>query len=329
MPTDPVLSASPETSSRPSPPRARVLVSALACLPRACGAAEARDACRYQVAWAINPHMRIGAAEPARAVRQHDAFVRLLARLGAVVDVVPFVHAAYDSVFMKDSAVLVHRDGCDRALLSRPLHEQRSLEQPARKAALEALGFVVEAAPEVPFEGGDVVVRPGDRGAFLGHGFRSSRAGAGALERFLGAPVVPLRLRDPELYHLDMALAVLGDGTILLCEEALTADSVRAVVSAAGASDVVSVPHEEARRFALNVVELGTDIVLGVHAPRLQAELGSRSLTTHVASLDEFHHAGGSAACLVARVHGFDGARASTYSSVTSSATAAIRSTAA
>jgi N-dimethylarginine dimethylaminohydrolase len=315
--------------------RARFVVSALACAPRACGADEPRDACRYRVAWSINPHMRIGAVEPDRAMRQHDALVRLLAQLGAIVDTVPFVHGAYDSVFMKDSAVLVHRAGCDRALLSRPLHDERQREQPARREALEASGFVVDVAPDAPFEGGDVVVRPGDRGAFFGHGVRSSIDAAPALERFLGAPVVPLCLRDPNLFHLDMALASLHDGTILLCEEALTPDSVRAVVHAAEAqaSDVVRVPYDEARRFALNVIEVGSDVVLGAHAPRLEAILRARHVTTHVASLSEFHHAGGSAACLVARVHGCEAARArangETYSSDTSSATAAIRSTAA
>src|SRR5580692_4145371 len=62
------------------------------------------------------------AVEPARAVRQHRALVRQLRTLGAIVDIIPFVHGAYDSVFAKDSAVLLRRDGRDHGLMAQPLH---------------------------------------------------------------------------------------------------------------------------------------------------------------------------------------------------------------
>lgn len=282
-----------------SPPR--LLVSAPRCKPNRCAVKE-RDACTYRVAWAINPHMRVGVVAPMRAVRQHGEFVRLLTELGAEVEEIPFVHGAYDSVFVKDSAVLVRGSDGNHALLAHPYHHERRAEQPGRRAALEALGFSVHAAPRAPLEGGDVVMLPDGRGAFMGYGFRSSRASAADLERFLDAPVQPLQLRSPHLYHLDMAAAVLGDETILVCEEALTADSVRALRRLAR-GEVVPVSMSHARRFALNVVQVGRHLILPGEFPALRERLSARGWSPHKIALDEFHHAGGSAGCLVSRVH--------------------------
>ena len=97
---------------------------------------------------------------------------------------------------------------------------------------------------------------------FLGHGFRSSRRSVGALERFLDAPVTPLALRDAELYHLDMALAVLGDVALvaLVREEALTTEAMGGLVRVFRADNVVRVPV--AKSFARNIIPVGRHVVL-------------------------------------------------------------------
>jgi N-dimethylarginine dimethylaminohydrolase len=286
---------------------------------------ETSDACRYRVAWSINPHMKVGAVDAWRAVRQHGAFVRLLARLGAHVARVPFVHGAYDSIFAKDNAVLVHRGERSEALIARPLHPVRRAEQDARAHALGALGFAIVPGPDEPLEGGDVVMLPGGRGALLGHGFRSSARARPALACFLDAPVIAVELVDPRLYHLDMAVAVLGDGTALVCEEALAPGSREAIARAPGVARIVRVPLREALRFGVNVVEVGRSLVMGGDAPRTARALRSLGWATHALPLDQFHLGGGSAACLVARVH----VTRPRHPRVARSATAAIRSTAA
>jgi N-dimethylarginine dimethylaminohydrolase len=268
--------------------------------------------------------MRVGTVEPERAVRQHCALVGRLRALGAEVDVVPFVHAAYDSVFAKDSAALTSREGVDRALMAHPHHRVRRAEQLARCAALEERGFAITPAPASTLEGGDVVVHAGygespARG-YLGHGFRSSRESIGAVERFFGIPFTPLELRDPTLYHLDMALAVLGR-TTFVCEEALTPRSMRDLLHAAGTDAIVRVSAAEARRFALNFIALDGDVVLAQGARSFEERLRVLGYTTHALPLSEFQLAGGSAACLVARVHAMGKVAVRT--------TAAMRSTAA
>lgn len=257
----------------------------------------ASAACTYRVAWAINPHMRVGSVQFERAQLQHLAFVNLLERLGADVSKLPFVHGAHDSVFAKDNAVIV--DDC--ALLARPRHRERTAEQAARARALEAAGIAVVAAACAPLEGGDVVVLPDVHGALLGEGFRSAKEAAADLERFLDAPVVAVELVDARLYHLDMVVSVLSDGTAIVCEDALAPRSRERLRRAVG--EVISVSVEDALTFGINMIQLGQDIVLGGPCPAITRALEDRGYRVHVPELEQFQRAGGSAACLVARRH--------------------------
>ena len=264
----------------------------------------ADDACAFQVAWSINPHMQIGAVDPCLAARQHVALVRELERAGAAVEPVPFVHGAFDSVFSKDNAVIVERaDGRVEGLLARPRHAEREVEQEARAAAFGALGVRVVAVAGSPLEGGDIVLQPHGGGAFVGHGFRSSRSATYDLETFLDREVTGLELRDPRLYHLDMALTVLDDGTALVCEEALTEAAFRQLVAHPAITSVVRVPLREALAFGVNLVQVGRTIVWGADAPATTRALTARGYRVRRTELGQFHLAGGSAACLVSRVH--------------------------
>lgn len=284
----------------------RYVVSRPRCA-RWCG--QPTEACGFQVAWSINPHMLVGSVQTRHAVRQHATFVRALESAGAHIELVPFVHGAFDSVFSKDNAVVVQREhGGTEALLAAPRHAQRRLEQRARAEALSSLGVRVWGSPRAPLEGGDVVVLPGARGAFLGHGFRSSTRAACDLERFLDADVTCLELHDAHLYHLDMVLTVLDDGTALVCEEALTAPSRKALRSHPEIRSIVHVPLSEARRFGVNLVQVGNTVVWGADAPETTRALEALGHEVHRVDLDQFHRAGGSAACLVSRVHRQDAA---------------------
>lgn len=259
--------------------------------------------CAYQVAWNINPHMKPGAVAWRRACAQHRGLLRALRDAGAGFFELPFVHGAFDSVFAKDNAVLVCQEGALRALLATMRHGQRRNEQRARARWLAARGFDVIEPPRVHIEGGDVAMLPAGRGALLGWGQRSTRRAAGVLEAFLAAPVTPLELRDPYLYHLDTALTVLSDGTALVCPEAFTPESLRRLTRTEGIQQVIPIAREDALAFGLNLVEVGDTVLVGARVPRVEAVLRGLGRRPVSVRLDQFHLAGGSAACLVARVH--------------------------
>jgi N-dimethylarginine dimethylaminohydrolase len=285
-------------STAPAPTIPVLAVGALQCDDH-----RVEQACRYQVAWSINPHMSIGSVEFSLAAMQHAAFVAALEAAGVLIVRLPFIHGAYDSVFVKDPALLLTRLGRKYALLAQLRHPERQRERTERARHYTNHGFEICEDSGPSWEGGDLVMLPSGEGMFLGHGWRSAREASRWLERRAGVPVWPLELCDPHLYHLDMALAVLPDGTTLVCPTALTAESLRLLEQLRGRHRVIRVSRDIALGFGLNLVPVGNTIVFGAYHPSLQTlvrTLGYRSL---VVPLGEFHLAGGSAACLVASIH--------------------------
>lgn len=290
----PPVTAAVTTVERPA-----LAVSALQCADH-----PASVECRYQVAWAINPHMAIGAVDYARAHAEHSRFVSVLETAGAKLLRLPFIHGAYDSVFTKDPALLLGRRGRVRALLARFAHRERRCERLARARSYARHGYEIVSDDHGPhWEGGDLVMLPSGAGMFLGHGFRSERAAAAWLERHAGVPVWPLELRDPRLYHLDMALAMLPDGTALVCPSALSPASLCVIERVRGVRRIVCVHDDSALAFALNLVAINDVIVLGSPDPQVEALVRALGYRCAVVPLRQFHLAGGSAACLVATVH--------------------------
>ncbi|NVB79601.1 MAG: hypothetical protein HOV81_14490 [Kofleriaceae bacterium] len=280
-------------------PNTTLVVSDIACRDH-----DVEQACRYQVAWAINPHMEIGAVDFCSAVAQHTRYVDVLRSVGAKVTRLPFLHGAYDSVFIKDPALLLERRGVKCALIAQPAHPERRVERDARRDFYARNGFEVIADDRTPtWEGGDIIMAPHRAGIFLGHGQRSDAGAARWLEQQTDLPVWPLELCDPYLYHLDTALAILPDGCALVCESALTRESMKRLERADCITNVVVVDREDALAFGLNLVAIGKKVVCGVEVPRIASVLRARGYEVEVVALDQFHLAGGSAACLVAAVH--------------------------
>lgn len=262
--------------------------------------------CGFQVEWAINAHMKPGQVDFKRAIRQHDFFIETLRRVGADILYVPFIHAAYDSVFTKDNAIIAKRDGRREALLGNPSTFQRKLEQRGRRESLNLRGFSVIHETAHSLEGGDVVLSPNHDFAFLGYGFRSAQSSAGALANFLDAKVITLQLCDPYFYHLDTALNLIGHGDDVVAfayKAAFTHESWLKLKNHPEISEVIEVSRKEAMAFGLNWVEVLDTCVIGSHTPEISYELFRLGKEIEIAPLSEFQLSGGSAACLTARIH--------------------------
>jgi N-dimethylarginine dimethylaminohydrolase len=288
-----------------STPRETIFVGSPSCDSHTCPTLSPQ--CQFKVAWQINPHMKLNAVDSRRACAQHAAFVQTLRALGADVATLPFVHAAYDSVFVKDAGLLVE----GAALVARPRYFERRREQPARATSYSEQGLDVVYDFSCPtWEAGDTVMLPNRAGLLLGHGFRSDAAAAPWLARHTELDVHALELRDPRLFHLDMALAVLPDGTALVCEDALTTASVRALRGIAGIERVQAVSIEDALAFGLNFVVVGDSVVIGARVPSVEKIARARGYTPVYVDVSQFHLAGGGVACLTSRLHTFDAAEA-------------------
>lgn len=250
--------------------------------------------------------MKPGSTKRALALTQHSKFIEAIEKCGGEAFTVPYVYRAYDSVFMKDNAILVDSHLGRRAFLARPATPERAMEPIARAEHLRELGFEIAGQSEAMLEGGDVVLSPLGNHAFLGYGFRSSRQAEGEVARFLGVEVTSLRLVDPYFYHLDTAFnLIVADGRqiALIYPEAFSFESRQKLNFHPLIDEVISVPRDEALNLALNWVEINGTIVFGGGAPVTKTILESFGKIVVTRELDQFKMAGGSAACLVAQVH--------------------------
>ena len=238
-----------------------------------------------------------------RSTEQHNDLASLMRRAGAHVIDVPLVPHGHDSVFIKDSAVLATKLGKSFAFGANPTYADRRAEQEHRFAAFRNLGIEVVDVAKERFEGGDFVKLPDNHSALMGYGLRSDRASASQLAQCLGLTITPLELRDRELFHLDLVISALSDGTLFACREGLTDDAWKTLNGLSCFDKVVPITYEEALDFALNWVEINNKIILGRKVPRLFSILESLGHEVLVTRLEQFHRLNGGAACLVNKIH--------------------------
>ncbi|MEM8600025.1 MAG: arginine deiminase-related protein [Bacteroidota bacterium] len=259
----------------------------------------------FEVAYVINPHMagNLGTVDRARARAQWDALRTAYAELGLDVHTLDGQPGLPDMVFCANQVLPYQRpDGTRGAILSRMHAEQRKPEVKHYADFFRDRGYEVHALdPDLPgdFEGmGDALWHPGRFLLWGGYGYRTDRT---VYERFaakLGFPVIPLRLVDPDFYHLDTCLCPLDEHTALYYPGAFD-DEGRALI-AAHFERALAVPEAEARDlFACNA-----------HSPNSHHVLIQRGCTETVRMLrahgytpveldtSEFLKAGGSVFCM-------------------------------
>ncbi|OXS35314.1 amidinotransferase [Streptomyces sp. XY006] len=245
----------------------------------------------FDVTYSINPWMDPGRPTSAGTglgqwKRLHDVFVGL----GHEVELIDPVPGLPDMVFAANGATVI--DG--KVLVARFRHPQRTDEA---QAYLDWFGrgdwsevrqaeYVNEGEGDFLFAGGEILA---------GTGFRSDPRAHDEAREFFGRPVVSLTLVDPRWYHLDTALAVLGDGHVMYYPAAFSAES-RALLSERF-PDAVLAGEADAAVFGLNALSDGRNVVLPRQAVGLAGQLREHGYTPVGADLSEMLKAGGSVKC--------------------------------
>jgi N-dimethylarginine dimethylaminohydrolase len=135
-----------------------------------------------------------------------------------------------------------------------------------------------------------------------GWGFRSDRAAHAEASIAFDRPVRSLELTDPRCYHLDTALAVLGDDDIAYFPGAFSADSVALLRSAFPAAVIA---HEgDVQVLGLNAASDGHHVVLPAQAERLADQLAAAGYEPHPVDCSELLKAGGSIKCCTLELRG-------------------------
>ncbi|HEY0640957.1 MAG TPA: amidinotransferase [Pseudonocardiaceae bacterium] len=252
----------------------------------------------FDVTYSINPWMdpaRPTSAEVGLAQwkRLHDTFVTL----GHQVELIEPVPGLPDMVFAANGALVV--DG--RVLVARFRHRQRTDEAAAYLEWFGRGGWSQVRQAEYVNEGEGDFLWTGKE-ILAGCGFRSDPRAHDEVREFFGRPVVSLRLVDPRFYHLDTALAVLGDGEIMYYPEAF--DPAGQALLAELYPDAVLADRADAEVFGLNALSDGRHVILPGRAVGLAARLRDRGYVPVGADLSELLKAGGGVKCCTLELRG-------------------------
>jgi N-dimethylarginine dimethylaminohydrolase len=245
----------------------------------------------FAVEYAINPWMDVTlGADRDLAVGQWENLRQTYVSLGHEVELIDPEPGLPDMVFAANGGLVV--DG--QALGARFAHPERRAEGPAYLRRLQDLDLKSVTEPVHVNEGeGDFLV-VGDL-VLAGTGFRTDPGAHGEVQEVFGLPVISLQLVDPRFYHLDTALAVLGDHDVAYYPEAFSPGS-RAVLQRLF-PDAILASEADATVLGLNAVSDGRNVVLPSAATDLAAQLRARGYTPVGVDLSELLKAGGSVKC--------------------------------
>ncbi|MFG2913883.1 dimethylargininase [Kitasatospora sp. NPDC048298] len=245
----------------------------------------------FTVDYAINPWMDPSQpTDTALALRQWERLYWTYRRLGHTVELIDPVPGLPDMVYAANGATVL--DG--RALVATFRHPERAAESEAYQAWFRERGYreVRRAGHVNEGEGDHLVV---GRRMLAGTGFRTSRAAHAEAGELFDVPVVSLTLVDPRFYHLDTALAVLGDDHVMYYPEAFDADS-RSVLRALY-PDAILADRADAEVFGLNAVSDGRRVLLPEAAKNLAGRLVEHGYQPVPVDVSELLKGGGGAKC--------------------------------
>ena len=244
----------------------------------------------FTVSYRINPWMHPeDPTDTSLAVRQWDSLYEAYLALGFDVQLIEPVEGLPDMVYAANGGFVL--DGI--AYGASFTYAQRQPEGPAYMDWFEQAGFEVRA-PEHVNEGEGDLLLVGDR-ILAGQGFRTDPASHDEVRRIFGREVVSLRLINPSFYHLDTALAVLGDDNVAYLPSAFDEASLQTLDRLY--PDAVVVTEEDASVLGLNSYSDGRNIVIASRAKDFERQLRERGYNPVGVDLSELLLGGGGVKC--------------------------------
>lgn len=219
-----------------------------------------------------------------RAVKQHEAYRRMLSELGAEVITLDVNREMPDSVFVEDTAIVL-----DEVAIMTPMGAESRRKEPAGiEKELEKYREIQRIELPATIEGGDVL-RAGRR-LLAGISSRTNLDGIKTLESIVahyGYGVLPVHVQG--CLHLKTACSALPDGRLLVNPNWLS-------VSALSGFEIVTVPREEP--WAANVALIGDTVCLDADHGLTAGKIRNLGFAVRTVDISEFAKAEGGVTCL-------------------------------
>ena len=250
----------------------------------------------FGIEYEINPWMRLSnRVNHERAVRQWYELARILEKdAGAVLERMTPIPGLPDLVFTANAGIIVGRT----AVVSRFRYPERRPEEVHFENWFRGQGYdVFTIDEELSFEGAGDLLGFSEYW-FGGYRQRSDIRVFPILSERFHREIIPLELVDSRFYHLDTCFCPLSGGELLYFSPAFDRYGQAAIAERVPDELRLTVPEDEALKFACNAVCVGKHVVLPAGCPTTEAWLRMRGYDTHPIQLDEFMKSGGAAKCL-------------------------------
>lgn len=256
----------------------------------------------FGINYSINPWMNVeNGADHKKAVEQWNSLESKLKELGCKISHVPPVEGLPDMVFTANAGYIM-RGQSKTIVLANFLHDERTGEEDHFEKWFQDNDYKVIKVSK-SFEGaGDALYLgredfKGGEALFIAYGFRSDQSIKKALLNTGEPSIHQVHLCDPRFYHLDTCFCPLQDHDYMIYEGAFTCSQlIRMYCDAYGRQ--ITVPEEEAVKFACNAVCVGRDVVLPSGCPETMQKLEDFGYTPHSVEMSEFMLSGGACKCL-------------------------------
>ena len=261
----------------------------------------------YGIEYEINPHMKLeNKSDHFKAIKQWDSLFDELGKLDVRIEVIKPEKGWPDMCFAANGAVTLNK----RAIIAKFKHPERQGESQFYEKWFVDNGYEIIGLPNYcVFEGAGDALWAGKK-MYVGYGQRSNVLSSNRLlYEFIGHgdkhqcntgcsvlnDVIPVELVDPYFYHLDTCFCPIDDKLALIYEPAFGFNSLVAIKQNL---DLISVPDEEAMKFACNAVVVGKHVIMPSGCEWTERQLKERGYTPHPLDMSEFIKAGGACKCL-------------------------------
>ncbi len=247
----------------------------------------------FDIEYEINPWMHADNQPSGETAQQQwDKLYRIYTEdLSWEVLLIDPVKGLPDMVFATDCCLMI--DG--KALLSSFRYPQRQPETSHFEQWFRDNGYTDLKQAENFFEGGGDMLVCGEK-ILAGYGFRSDIKSHDEMREYFDREVVSLKIVDPNFYHLDTSLAVLGNDTVAFYPGAIDAGSQKRLRQAV--PNIIEATLEEARGFGLNAVSDGKTVITSNESESLLQKYRDAGFETIVTPILEFRKSGGGVKCL-------------------------------